>query len=165
MPNHIQQSQSETEILTSNLLRQYDACNKIDENSTYLDNDSHPYDISDDYELMDLRIRKLQERKHLWSTDNVRKEFSPMVTALMRSAICYPVIDEESEVNCIREELVLNTDTKYVPTTCSASAADSTNMKVVGQTKSDIVLTLLHDNQIVWQLGKCVVIGNLSYFT
>ena len=84
LPNHIQQSQSETEILTSNLLRQYDACNKIDENSTYLDNGSHPYDISDDYELMDLRIRKLQERKHLWSTDNVRKKFSPMVTALIQ---------------------------------------------------------------------------------
>ena len=44
----------------------------------------------------------------------------------------------------------------------SASTADASKMMVIGQTKGCVAITVLHDKPIVWNLGKCVIIKNLS---
>ena len=137
-------------------------CNKMSDELKYQDFHSHIHRISDNYETMNVEIRKLEERKHLWSEDNVRKEVSPSVKATLNGLCCRPIIDEGSEVNCISEEFALATNTKQVKTSCSTSSADSSRMKVVGQTKSNILISILHNKPIVWNLGKCVIIRNLS---
>ena len=111
---------------------------------------------------MKLKVEKLEERKHLWSQNKVRKESSPTAKAVLNGVYFQSVIDEGSEVNCISEDLISTTGIGCVNTLCSASTADSSKMKVVGQTGNSVTITILHEKPVVWNLGKCVVIKNFK---
>ena len=115
----------------------------------------------DKLETVVRQVRNLEERRHLWS-NKVRKETSPRVKALINQLSFDPVIDEGSEVNCVDEKFINLNSIKSIPTPCSASSADSTKMEVVGQTKDDLVITIMHNNPVMWNLGRCVVVKNLS---
>ena len=98
----------------------------------------------------------------MWSSSKVRKETSPRVRASINNIPFDPVIDEGSEINCVSEDFVRLNEIKFIPTPCSASSADSTKMGVVGQTKNDVVISVMHNSPIIWDLGRCVVVKNLS---
>ena len=109
------------------------------------------------------KIRNIENRRHLWSADSVRKECSPMVNALLKSEICTPTIDEGSEINCIDSVFAKKVNLYEVPTACSATAAGNTAMVVTGQTRDNVVLHIPHSSSsIVWDLSKCVVVENLG---
>ena len=107
-------------------------------------------------------VRNLEERKHLWSANPVRKESSPRLKASFKDNYFEPVIDEGSEINCISEDFLKLNCLKISSTTCSASTADSSNMQVVGKTNENVIITALHERPVVWDLGKCIVVRNLS---
>ena len=111
---------------------------------------------------MAMQVRKLEERKHRWLQDKVRKEPSPRVKASVNDIPINPVIDEGSELNCLSEAFAVKNKIEISPTPCSASSADSTCMKIMGQTVQDLVISPLHTNIVLWDLGKCVVVRNLS---
>ena len=108
------------------------------------------------------QVRNLEERKSIWSSSMIRKEASPRVKAAINDAPINPVIDEGSEINCVSEEFLDANKIKFVPTNCSASSADATSMQVVGQTKENVILSIIHNTPVVWDLGKCIVVKNLS---
>ena len=111
---------------------------------------------------MSMQVRKLEERKRRWLQDKVRKEHSPKVKAFVNDIQINPVIDEGSELNCLSEAFAVKNKIEFSPTPCSASSADSTCMKIMGQTVQDLVVSPLHTNIVLWDLGKCVVVKNLS---
>ena len=60
------------------------------------------------------------------------------------------------------ESFAIKNKILFSPTECSASSADSTGMKVMGQTVEDMVISPLHTNTVLWDLGRTVVVKNLS---
>ena len=54
-----------------------------------------------DIQTLIRKVQNIEKRKYLWSKDSVRKESSPMVSALLNNVACTPTIDEGSEINCI----------------------------------------------------------------
>ena len=109
-----------------------------------------------------LKVQKLQERKHLWSRDGVRKECSPMVASFLNNTACTPTIDEGSEINCVDKAFAKKANVPLASTNCTATAAGSATMAVVGQSRDDIVLKIPHESSIVWNLRKCVIVDNLG---
>ena len=109
-----------------------------------------------------MQVNKLEGRKHMWKQDKIRKEQSPRVKAFMNDIKIHPVIDEGSELNCLSESFAIKNKILFTPTECSASSADSTGMKVMGQTVKDMVISPLHTNTVLWDLGKGLVVRNLS---
>ena len=109
------------------------------------------------------KVRNIEKRKHLWSKDSVRKESSPMVSALLNGRPCTPTIDEGSEINCIDADFASKCNLNQVPTNCSATAAGSLAMTVTGQTLNNIILTISQeDTQVEWDLAKCAIVANLG---
>ena len=122
--------------------------------------------ISEDetnWNLVQHTIQKIQGRKHLWNT-SVRKEKSPTVTASVNgSKSSKVVIDEGSEINVIDYKFCLNSKIKFIPTSHAAKAAGNTTMAVIGQTKDEVDVKLLHSGSSVrWKLGKCIVVQTLG---
>ena len=115
-----------------------------------------------DLKMVLLQVKKLEGRKHMWTNDGVRKEPSPRVKACINNIQFLPVIDEGSELNCLNEAFAIKNKIEFSPTQCSASSADSTGMEVMGQTVKDMVISPLHTNTVLWDLGKTVVVRNLS---
>ena len=110
-----------------------------------------------------MKIEKLQDRRHLWSSESVRKERSPMVNAFLNKTVCTPTIDEGSEINCVDEAFAKKANIDLVPTSCSATSAGSTAMKVIGQTRDNVLLQIPYESSdVLWDLGKCVIIENLG---
>ena len=109
-----------------------------------------------------MQVHKLEGRKHMWTQDKIRKEQSPRVKALMNNIKIHPVIDEGSELNCLSESFAIKNKILFTPTECSASSADATGMKVMGQTVKDMVISPLHTSTVLCDLGKGVVVRNLS---
>ena len=131
-------------------------CNHVIEKNK---SESHLSDTDD----LAKKIRKMERRRHLWSADSVRKECSPMITALLNSQNCTPTIDEGSEINCIDSAFANRCNLPQVPTECSAKAAGNTTMMVTGQTRDNIVLNIPSQESLIkWDLAKCVVVENLG---
>ena len=118
--------------------------------------------ISDMTELV-RKIKKIEKRKHLWSSNNVRKESSPMVSALLNTVTCTPTIDEGSEINCIDAAFAAKCSLRQVSTSCSATAAGDNAMTVTGQTLDNVILHIPNvETPVKWNLFKCVVVKNLG---
>ena len=108
-------------------------------------------------------VRKLDERRGSGQNTNIRKEKSPTVPVLMNDAILLATVDEGSEINCMDEKFALKNNIKFIPTSCTATAAGSTTMKLAGQTFEDTVLSVQGSEfPIKWDLGKVVVVTNLG---
>ena len=105
--------------------------------------------VSDIYSSDSSLVNKLAIRKHLWSADTYRKEQSPRVNALFKETHIQPVLDEGSEVNCISETFAKVNKVDFIPTNCTVSSADCSNMQILGQTTCNIIITLLHTSSIV----------------
>ena len=138
------------------------------------DKSSHDFSIKDgvikikneshvsDMELV-RKIQNVEHRKHLWSSDSVRKERSPMVRAFLSSTVCTPTIDEGSEINCVDKTFAEKANIALAPTKCTAIAAGSTAMAISGQSKMNVILKIPHESSsISWDLGKCVIVENLG---
>ena len=108
---------------------------------------------------MAMQVRKLEAMKQLWVQDKVRKEHSPKVKAFVNDIQINPVIDEGSELNCLNEDFAISYKIEFSSTLCSASSA---GMQVMGQTVEDFVISPVHTNTVLWDLGKCVIVKNLS---
>ena len=135
-------------------------CNKLPTSPPVVKPENTNMNVSDT--KMAMKVRNLEERKHRWLQDKVRKEPSPRVKASVNDIPINPVIDEGSELNCLSEAFAVKNKIEISPTPCSASSADSTCMKIMGQTVQDLVVSPLHTNIVLWDLGKCVVMKNLS---
>ena len=120
------------------------------------------FNISDDEYTMNFSLNKIEERKHLWSTESIRKESSPRIRASLNNIPFDPVIDEGSEVTCVSDKFADLAHIDYMPTKFAASSANSTHMKVMGQTSGNVVIAIAHEKPIVWDLGRCIVVKNLS---
>ena len=108
-------------------------------------------------------MRKLDERRGSGQNTNIRKEKSPTVPVLMNDAILLATVDEGSEINCMDEKFALKNNIKLIPTSCTATAAGSTTMKLAGQTFEDTVLSVQGSEfPIKWDLGKVVIVTNLG---
>ena len=121
--------------------------------------------MNTEFNLEDLKsiVRKIESRKHLWSSSDIRKESSPMIIAMLNSERCVPTIDEGSEINCIDAAFAEKCSLQQVPTRCSAKGAENNSMIVTGQTLDSIFLKIPHnDNLVWWSLSKCVVVKNLG---
>ena len=105
----------------------------------------------------------MEARKHVWSSNGVRKSKSPCLPVTLGNATTDAIIDEGSEINCLDEGFAVRIDVKYVPTKCKATAAGSTSMQLAGQTTEDITINIKHTGKpIKWRLGKLVVVKNLG---
>ena len=115
-----------------------------------------------DVDLLLAKVHKLEARKHVWSSNGVRKSMSPYLPVILGNATTDAIIDEGSEINCLDEGFAVRISVKYVPTKCKAIAAGSTSMQLAGQTTEDISINIKHTGKpIKWRLGKLVVVKNL----
>ena len=106
-------------------------------------------------------VYKLEIR--LLQNNAVRKEKSPAVAVTIENRPALAILDEGSEINCLDEGLALKLNVQFVPTSCTALAAGSSRMKLVGQTTEDIKLYPQGvDNTLCWNLGKTVIVNNLG---
>ena len=106
-------------------------------------------------------VYKLEIR--LLQNNAVRKEKSPAVAVTIENRPALAILDEGSEINCLDEGLALKLNVQFVPTSCTALAAGSSRMKLVGQTTEDIKLYPQGvDNTFCWNLGKTVIVNNLG---
>ena len=137
-------------------------CGEITEASPNTANTIEPESLVSDKQII-LKVLKLENRKHLWSQDGVRKERSPMVSSFLKHTGCTPTIDEGSEINCVDAAFAKKAEVLYMSTKCTATAAGSVAMNVVGQTSEDVVLQIPHNtSKITWNLGKCIIVENLG---
>ena len=65
-------------------------------------------------------------------------------------------------MNCLNEDFAIRNKIEFSLTLFSASSADSTGLQVMGQTVEDFVISPVHTNTVLWDLGKCVIVKNLS---
>lgn len=88
------------------------------------------------FELLEAKVRRLEERKSIWCNNGVRKSKSPCIQAMLNntSVTAFITVDEGSEINCLDEGFANRYGLKFVPTSCKALAAGSTAMKLMGQT-------------------------------
>ena len=105
-------------------------------------------------------VYKLETRIH---NNTIRKEKSPAVPVVVANRPALAIIDEGSEINCLDEELALKLQIQFIPTSCTALAAGSSRMKLVGQTVNDLKLYPQGvTNSLCWNLGKTVIVNNLG---
>ena len=110
-----------------------------------------------------LAVQKLQERMNESTRSGVRKEKSPMVSAVYENREFLATLDEGSEINCVDEGFAVSNGIKYIPSSCKAMAAGSSSMKLAGQTLFNIDIDVLGARSNVrWSLGKMVVVTNLG---
>ena len=145
-------------VLTINLNQSSGEMFEASQNKFHSEQES----LISDFKDTKMKVQKLQQRKHLWSCDGVRKERSPMVAAMINTTVCTPTIDEGSEINFVDESFAIKAKIVIVSTRCSATAAGSSAMTLAGQTKDNVVLRIPHESPISWNLGKCVIVENLG---
>ena len=99
-----------------------------------------------------------------WAKDRIiRKEKSPTVSVIIHSRPAVATIDEGSEINCLDEGFALRSKILFIPTSCKATAAGKSRMKLVSQTREDLKLHLADSTMpLTWNLGKAVVVSNLG---
>ena len=108
------------------------------------------------------KIQKLESRKSTWINTGVRKSKSPCILAKLEDSPVYTTIDEGSEINCMDEGFAMKNKVKFVPTICKATAAGSTTMDLAGQTHNPISINIPHNNPIILNLGKMIIVKNLG---
>ena len=75
--------------------------------------------ISDNKMETDLllsKVQKLEARKHVWSTNGVRKSKSPCLPVILGKATTDAIVDEGSEINCLDEGFAVRNSINYVLT-------------------------------------------------
>ena len=86
-----------------------------------------------------------------------------MVSGVLATVPCTPIIDEGSEISCIDAAFAARCNLSQVPTTCSANASGNTAMAVTGQTADDVILTIPQQTaEVRWNLSKCIIVNNLG---
>ena len=112
---------------------------------------------------LQLAVFKLGCRRSEEGQNPVRKKSSPVVSVTAQGRPALAILDEGSEINCLDEGFAIRSNIVFIPTTCKALAAGKSEMKLVGQTLEDVKLSLQETNKnIVWDLGKAVVVSNLG---
>ena len=94
-------------------------------------------------------ISNLQDRRSASKENGIRKEKSPMVPVLVNARFSLATIDKGSEINCMDEGFAIRSNVNFVPTICRATAAGLTTMKLVGQTKEDVIMEVQGTTQPV----------------
>ena len=108
-------------------------------------------------------INNLQIRQSAWQQNGIRKEKSPMVPVHINGRFSLATIDEGSEINCIDESFATKSKIAFVPTICTATAANQTTMKLAGQTEENVHMTIQGTREpVTWNLGNMVVVQNLG---
>ena len=100
-------------------------------------------DLSDKF-VPDIKFSSLLAAVYKLDTliqnNTIRKEKSPAVPVVVANRPALAIIDEGSEINCLDEELALKLQIQFIPTSCTALAAGSSRMKLVGQTVNNLKL-------------------------
>ena len=79
----------------------------------FIDNVNPESPASEESEFI-RKIENVASRRHLWSPNSVRKEYSPMICAEINAQPCTPTIDEGSEINCIDSEFASRNNIKIL---------------------------------------------------
>ena len=109
------------------------------------------------------KVLHLQQRQIYWCQTGVRKSKSPCLPVLLNSATAYATIDEGSEINCIDYQFAVRNQISFIPTKCTALAAGSNEMKLAGESKQLISVTVKNTLiPIVLTLEKVIVVRNLG---
>merc|ERR1711895_43117 len=108
-------------------------------------------------------VNNLQFRQSAWQQNGIRKERSPMVPVHINKRFTLATVDEGSEINCMDESFAIQNKIAFVPTICTATAANQTTMKLAGQTEENVHMTIQGTREPVsWNLGNMVVVQNLG---
>ena len=98
---------------------------------------------------------------HLQS--NVQKALSPALNVSLNGFDFLAIIDEGSELNCVDSRLINAVDIPIHVSDLGAKSAGNFKMKIMGQTKHDVVVSIMSPKmQGKINLGVCVVIKNLG---
>ena len=109
------------------------------------------------------QILRLQKRQEISYDSEVKKARSPAIWVTLLHSKAQAVIDEGSEINCLDYTYVKRNGISYIPTNCVAQAAGANRMKLAGETKDCIMLTLLNTvAPVILNLGKMIVVKNLG---
>ena len=86
-----------------------------------------------------------------------------MIPVHINKRFTLATIDEGSEINCMDESFAIKNKIGFVPTICKATAANRTTMKLAGQTKENVHMTIQGTQEpVTWNLGNMVVVQNLG---
>ena len=114
---------------------------------------------------LEAKVRRLEERMKIWSSNGVRKSKSPSIAVTLFGTLISTIltIDEGSEINCLDEGFAARSGIHFVPTSCMAKAAGSSSMHLAGQTQKDISFKVdVEGHEIMLHLGCMVVVKNLG---
>ena len=124
----------------------------IEEKQVFLQESSRP----SWYECTKAKITRLKSRS------KVRKEKSPSLIVSLQNATTTATIDEGAELNCIDEDFCLRNDIKFEKTSETATAAGKNCMILSGETCESVFLRPQQNQNVRWNLGKCVAVKNLG---
>ena len=101
--------------------------------------------------INDLNIRKIWKSK------------SPELNAFLLDTAITAIIDEGSEISAISSNIQNKLNLSISRTVELARAAGSQNLPTIGETTSDVLITVpTSTGKITWNLGQCLVIDNLG---
>ena len=110
----------------------------------------------------DILYQQVLSLRH-YSSDTVRKEYSPQLRTQIGTVIADSIVDEGSELNCICDAVASRCGIQYNPITIKAMSAGSNPMKLLGVVPYNIKLKVQNTNSdIEIVLKRAVVIKNLG---
>ena len=106
------------------------------------------------------KIRRVRESARRLA---VRKAPSPSVLARYCDQNITVTLDEGAELNVVNERIINKANAKVIPTQNTATAAGSSNLKILGQTEEDFIVNIKANNvSIPLNLGKVLVVRDLG---
>ena len=115
-------------------------------------------------ELNKSQIAALQSRvRKVVRKSFVRKEKSPAFQAIVKGKILTATVDEGAEISIVSADLVRRANIPIIQTYEGANAADGGGLKVVGQTRSELVIHgYFQGVRVEINLGHVLVVENLE---
>ena len=102
-------------------------------------------------DINDMNIRKVWKSK------------SPELNAFLLDTPVTAVIDEGSEISAISSNIQTKLNISISRTVELARAAGSQNLQIIGETSTDVLITIpTLNSKITWNLGQCLVIQDLG---
>ena len=130
----------------------------------YVSQSKQFYQSHDFAELSRSEIVCLENKiRRIFNSRKVRKEKSPAFEAVVRGKRFIVTVDEGAELNIISAKLVNRANIPVTTTREGANAADGGGLKVVGQTKSPLIIYgYFQGTRVEINLGYVLVVENLE---
>ena len=156
--NNVSSNQSSLQIEESPMAPESGCEHEHSENSL---SSVHPSTFSDQpLEVQEALVLQVQKGL-LWSEGQPVSARSPALMVTLCGHEVMATLDEGAEINCLDKKIAVSRRLKLKPSTKTARAADSSQLRVVGQLQEPLILHTV-DQGVSIRLDHVVVVENLN---